>query len=220
MKTLAWIIAVTIAISVFYGQLTRGAKTPATKETASSATMDMPPMPQVIAQCASCHGEDGVSNTRYVPHLAGQRRGYLTNQLRAFHDNTRKNRGMHAVVMPLSDSSIEDVAAYYWAQGQVKRANIDSGSSVELNPKLAELVEKCDRCHEPNEYNQDAIQQYPILAGQRQEYLAHSMRDFQSKHMRDNEMMYAMTDLLIGEEVDTLATYYQNRRSAERVGRH
>ncbi len=220
MKTLTWTIAVTIAISVFYGQLTRGAKTPASKDTASSATTDVPPMPQVVAQCASCHGEDGVSNTRYVPHLAGQRRSYLMNQLRAFHDNTRSNPGMHAVAMPLRETSIEDIAAYYWAQGQVKRAATDGGSSVDLSPKLAELVEKCDRCHEPNEYNQDAIQQHPILAGQRQEYLAHEMRDFQSKHMRDNAMMYAMTDLLIGEEVDKLAAYYENRRSTERVGRH
>jgi cytochrome c553 len=219
MNTLAWIIALTIAISVFYGQLSRGANTSTTKDTASSSATKMPPMPQVVAQCASCHGKDGVSNTRYVPHLAGQRRGYLMNQLRAFHDNTRRNPGMHAVTMPLSETSIEDVAAYYWTQGQVKRADTDGGSSVNLDPKLAELVEKCDRCHEPNEYNQDAIQQYPILAGQRQEYLAHEMRDFQSKHMRDNAMMYAMTDLLIGEEVDTLAAYYENRRSANRVGR-
>jgi cytochrome c553 len=218
MKTWAWIIGLTVAIAVF-GQISHGAKTSTPKDTASTSTMDKPPTPQVTAQCANCHGEEGVSNTRYVPHLAGQRRAYLMNQLRAFHDNTRRNPGMHAVVMPLSKTSIEDVAAYYWAQGQVKRGDTDGGSSVELTPKLAELVEKCDRCHEPNEYNQDAIQQYPILAGQRQEYLAHEMRDFQSKHMRDNAMMYAMTDILIGEEVDKLAAYYENRRSANRVGR-
>lgn len=218
MKTLAWIVGLIIATSVFYGQVSRGAKT-TTKDAAPSSTTDKPPMPQVVAQCASCHGEDGVSDTRYVPHLAGQRRDYLMKQLQAFHDNTRRNPGMHAVVMPLSESSIDDVAAYYWAQGQVKRADTDGGSSVKLNPKLAELVAKCDRCHEPNEYNQDTIHQYPIIAGQRQEYLAHEMRDFQSKHMRDNAMMYAMTDLLIGEEVDQLASYYEHRRSADRVGR-
>lgn len=218
MKTLAWTIALTIAIAVFYGQWTRGANTPATEGAASSSAVEMPPMPDVVAQCASCHGEDGVSRTRYVPHLAGQRRSYLIKQLRAFHDNTRENPGMHAVAMPLGEASIEDIAAYYWAQGQVKRTDTDGGSSVELNPHLAELVAKCDRCHEPNEYNQEAIKEYPILAGQRQEYLAHEMRDFQSKHMRENAMMYAMTDLLIGEEVDKLAAYYENRRSADRVG--
>ncbi len=223
MKTMAWIIGLTAAISIFYGQLTRGANTaPTGQETASSATTETgkPPMPQVVAQCATCHGEDGVSDTRYVPHLAGQRRGYLMIQLRAFRDNTRNNPGMHAVVRPLSESAIEDTAAYYWAQGQVKRSNTDGGSSVNLDQKLTELVEKCDRCHEPNEFNKDAIQQYPILAGQRREYLAHEMRDFQSKHMRENAMMYAMTDLLAGEEVDKLATYYETRRSTMRVGRH
>lgn len=220
MKNLAWILGLMIVISVFYGKVSSGAKAPSTEETStSSRTTDRPPMPQVLSQCVSCHGEDGVSKTRYVPHLAGQRRGYLMTQLQAFHDNSRKNPGMHAVAMPLGDKLIEDVAAYYWAQGQMKTADVDGGSSVTLDPKLADLVEKCDRCHEANEYNQDAIQKHPILAGQRQEYLAHAMRDFQSKHMRENEMMYAMTDLLIGEEIDKLAAYYQNRRSAERVGR-
>lgn len=168
-------------------------------------------MPKVVAQCANCHGEHGVSNTKYVPHLAGQRRDYLISQLQSFHDNTRRNPGMHAVSMPLSDSVIEDIAAYYRAQSRVKRA-------AELDPKLAELVEKCDRCHEPSVYNREAIQTYPILAGQRREYLAHEMRDFQSKHMRENGMMYEMTEILVGEEVDKLAAYYENRRSLDRVG--
>ncbi len=219
MKTLVWIIGLAITVAVVFTQVSRGAKTSTASESVSSSTVDNSPTPEVVAQCANCHGKDGVSNIRYVPHLAGQRREYLVTQLRAFQGNMRKNPGMHAVVQPLTEKSINDIAAFYWAQGQTKRTESDGGSSVTLKPKFAELVEKCDRCHEANEFNQEAIQQYPILAGQRQEYLAHEMRDFQSKHMRENEMMYAMTDILIGEEVDKLAEYYENRRSTERVGR-
>ncbi len=216
MKFPAWLIALA-AISVF-GSVAVGA--PGQQATQAPVAAEPPPTPEIISECTNCHGETGVSDVRYVPHLAGQRRGYLRKQLNAFRDNTRTNPGMHAVVMPLDEALIDDIAAYFWAQGQQSKAAKPEGgvSPDSLDPKLAKLVEKCDRCHEPNEFNQKAIQDYPVLAGQRQEYLAHEMRDFQNKHKRDNEMMYAMTDVLIGEEIDKLASFYENRRSPQRLG--
>ncbi len=219
-KFSVWLIA--IATFAVFVKLSIGALNEKTANQAphTADVAETHPMPEVVSQCASCHGENGVSNVRYVPHLAGQRRGYLRRQMNAFRDNTRANPGMHAVVMPLDDTLISDIAAYFWAQGQHrKESDADVRVTKEsLDPKLAKLVEKCDRCHEANEYNQKAIQDHPVLAGQRQEYLAHEMRDFQNKHKRDNDMMYAMTDVLIGEEIDKLASFYENRRSQQRVG--
>ncbi len=170
---------------------------------------------------------DGVSNTRFVPHLSGQRIDYLASQLLAFKDNTRGNRPMHAVVMSLSEGLIKYVAAYFWAQGQVPRGPVgtsseetSSDSAPTLAPKLAEVVKQCDDCHEPNEKNRDVIRSYPILAGQRQEYLANEMRDFQNKHNRGNPMMTSMTELLGTADIAELAGYYANRDSSERLGRH
>ena len=36
------------------------------------------------ASCVRCHGVDGISNTKAVPHLAGQRAAYLHLELKAY----------------------------------------------------------------------------------------------------------------------------------------
>ncbi len=43
--------------------------------------------PPLVAHCAICHGENGVSQTPGVPNLAGQKRFYLTEQFRLFRAN-------------------------------------------------------------------------------------------------------------------------------------
>lgn len=43
--------------------------------------------PPLAAHCATCHGENGISQTPGAPNLAGQKRFYLTEQLRLFRAN-------------------------------------------------------------------------------------------------------------------------------------
>ncbi len=40
--------------------------------------------PALVAHCAACHGQDGISSDPNVPNLAGQQRFYLLEQLRRF----------------------------------------------------------------------------------------------------------------------------------------
>jgi cytochrome c553 len=63
--------------------------------------------------CSACHGINGVSVAQDIPNLAGQREAYLVSQLKAFRDETRKNPLMNAIAPQLSDSDIENVAAYF-----------------------------------------------------------------------------------------------------------
>ena len=62
------------------------------------------------AVCAACHGAAGVSVSDNVPHLAGQRAGYLENQLKAFKEGTRKNAIMNAMAAQLSAEDMANVA--------------------------------------------------------------------------------------------------------------
>jgi cytochrome c553 len=62
--------------------------------------------------CAACHGQNGIGIIALYPNLAGQKREYLAAQLRAFRDGSRKNPIMSPMAVHLSDSNIEDVAAY------------------------------------------------------------------------------------------------------------
>lgn len=79
-------------------------------------------MPKLAQRCVSCHGEDGRSRIATVPHLAGQQRRYLENQLRAFRDysgkddaerRTRIDPIMGHQTVILDDDAITALAAYF-----------------------------------------------------------------------------------------------------------
>src|SRR6266516_7657972 len=62
--------------------------------------------------CAGCHGANGISTTRGVPHLAAQRPGYVYLELKAYQSGARTDSTMSGVVKPLSDDALVKVAAY------------------------------------------------------------------------------------------------------------
>jgi len=64
------------------------------------------------ASCAACHGHNGIGIIPLYPNLAGQKSEYLIAQLQAFRDGSRKNPIMGPMATHLSDSDIENVAAY------------------------------------------------------------------------------------------------------------
>jgi cytochrome c553 len=63
--------------------------------------------------CLACHGVDGIGTNPQRPNLAGQKAHYLIQQLRAFRDGERVDPAMNAVAKMLSDTDIENLAAYY-----------------------------------------------------------------------------------------------------------
>jgi cytochrome c553 len=63
--------------------------------------------------CYACHGLNGVSSMSLYPNLAGQKEAYLTAQLRAFRDGSRKNPIMSLIAAHLSAAQMKDVAAYF-----------------------------------------------------------------------------------------------------------
>ena len=72
---------------------------------------------KVLAKnCAACHGETGVGTNAAWPNFAGQKAGYLVNVMKAFRGGLRKDPMMAGVVRGLSDTDINNLAAYYAAQ--------------------------------------------------------------------------------------------------------
>ena len=69
--------------------------------------------------CATCHGKTGITSNSAWPRLAGQKSGYLVNVLKSFRGGLRKDPMMGGVVRGLSDSDIENLAAFYAAQSCV-----------------------------------------------------------------------------------------------------
>ena len=65
--------------------------------------------------CQACHGMDGLSKAPDAPNIAAQIEPYIVAQLQAFKSGARKNDAMSVVTPSLSDTDIEDLAAYFAA---------------------------------------------------------------------------------------------------------
>jgi cytochrome c553 len=67
------------------------------------------------AQCAACHGNDGIAVLPEAPNLAGQKAGYTAAQLQHYRSGERKHELMTVVSQSLTDDQIADLAAWYEA---------------------------------------------------------------------------------------------------------
>ena len=76
------------------------------RQAASAARM-------AASKCIACHGANGVSANGQWPNLVGLSKSYLTEALRAYRGGARKNAMMAGMTAGLSDSDLEDAAAYY-----------------------------------------------------------------------------------------------------------
>ena len=72
-----------------------------------------PPGRAKVQACAACHGASGLSTMPDAPHLAGQPRIYLVQQMKAFRSGKRAHEVMNVVAKPLSDGDIEELAEWY-----------------------------------------------------------------------------------------------------------
>lgn len=68
---------------------------------------------QMLSTCVACHGDQGVSPNDLWPNLAGQKKGYLLNQLKEFKSGARKNELMSPIAKMLTDKQMEWLAVYY-----------------------------------------------------------------------------------------------------------
>ena len=68
---------------------------------------------RMAAQCAGCHGIDGVAKRPDVPHIAGESDIYLQAQLEAFRSGDRHHEQMTIIAQGLDDEDIGHLIAWY-----------------------------------------------------------------------------------------------------------
>jgi cytochrome c553 len=68
------------------------------------------------AACAACHGPNGIATAPDAPNLAGQPEEYLVAQLRAYRSGARKHEVMTLMAKPLTDTEIDNLAAWFALQ--------------------------------------------------------------------------------------------------------
>jgi cytochrome c553 len=71
-------------------------------------------MAQRVLACTACHGKEGrAASDGFHPRIAGKPAGYLYNQLVAFREGRRHYALMTALIDPLSDAYLRDIAAHF-----------------------------------------------------------------------------------------------------------
>jgi cytochrome subunit of sulfide dehydrogenase len=70
----------------------------------------------LAANCAACHGTNGVSVGGAIAGLAGMNKEYFVNQMKLFKEGKREATLMHQIAKGYSDAEIAALADYFAVQ--------------------------------------------------------------------------------------------------------
>jgi cytochrome c553 len=155
--------------------------------------------------CASCHGENGISQTENIPSLAGQPDQFIQWQLVYLRSGARKNEQMQPIAETISNDDIRTLGAYFASLTPPKGAP-DDNPGLSKKGAQAAAGRRCARCHTDTFAGTQAVAR---IAGQREEYLVKALHDFKAG-LRIGGGVAAMADAaypLSDEEIESLAHY-------------
>jgi cytochrome c553 len=159
--------------------------------------------------CARCHGANGISTARGVPHLAGQRPVYLHLELRAYKSGARGNDMMDGAVKYLSDDALYKVAAYY---ASLDPAQPDATSGAKAASARSDPVQAgkaaaagCAGCH--GEVGISKMPGMPSLVGLEPKYLFAAMKAYKGGQ-RKSDVMKSMLAVVSDANLKNIALYY------------
>lgn len=158
--------------------------------------------------CVACHGPAGVSANPTVPSLAGQPAQFVATQLLMYREGKRKDAQMSPFAANLSNTDLNDLAAYFAAQKLPARA-ADATTGTDAGARLARDL-NCVQCHGATLLGQQHI---PRLAGQQREYLKTQLRGFKAQTRFDMDgQMTSAAQPLSEADIDALAAYLAGMR--------
>lgn len=112
---------------------------------------------QRLKACTACHGDEGrVGTDAYYPRIAGKPERYLYNQLVHFREGRRHYPLMSALIDPLSDDYLRDIARHFARQNPpysppkrvaVPAATLERGRELVTTGDPAREIPACSECH-------------------------------------------------------------------------
>jgi cytochrome c553 len=164
-------IAHTIARLVAAGAITTSLTTTGFVTLAAAQSFD-----EKFSVCLACHGASGRSETANVPTIAAQQSQYVVIQLYMFRQGLRKAEPMNDMAKDLSDAELQQFADAI--------AKLPAGPAApDADPgrmqRGAALVNqhRCNFCHNKDFSGNESV---PRLAGQREDYLLKSLREYKA----------------------------------------
>lgn len=157
---------------------------------------------ELASGCAGCHGENGNSQDKAIPSLAGQNSAYLMAAIKAYKDKQRDNSDMQGAVEELDSKAIDRLAHYY-------ASLIPKASPTHTMEAPEILAQKCNRCHGEDGRHPDTDTK-PRIAGQRQSYMVKALLAYKTGE-RPSNLMDAMAGDLALTEIEAIAAYYAHK---------
>ncbi len=125
---------------------------------AGAAPLELPDtMAQRVLACTACHGKEGrAGSDGYYPRIAGKPAGYLYNQLLAFREGRRHYAPMTALLDPLNDAYLQQIAGHFAAialpypppqASTAAAAVLARGRTLVMDGDAALRVPACTACH-------------------------------------------------------------------------
>jgi cytochrome c553 len=131
-----------------------------------------------VALCLACHGEEGQSRLPEVPSLGAQPAAYVLIQLYLFRGRQRLVEVMNESTKDFSDDDLRTFSDYIAKLPAPKPPAGEPADAIRLERGQTLVRQyRCDFCHSPDLAGRDNV---PRLAGQREDYLVKTMREYKA----------------------------------------
>ncbi|HXX82799.1 MAG TPA: c-type cytochrome [Casimicrobiaceae bacterium] len=164
--------------------------------------------------CAACHGANGISTTKGIPNLAGQRAPYLYLELKAYKSGARSDESMTNAVKFLSNDALVKAAAYFGSLDPAQPATVSSKAApAKSDPVQAgkAAAAGCAGCH--GDAGVTKTPGMPSLVGLDQKYLVAAMKAYKSGQ-RKHDMMKNFVSALSDSDMNNIALHYALQKPA------
>lgn len=167
------------------------------------------------ASCARCHGANGISNAKGVPHLAGQRAVFLHQEMKAWKSGARGKSMMADAAKFLSDDALMKVAAWYAALDPPPPIPLAAPKAAASGPDPVSAGKAaaagCGSCH--GETGISKIPGIPSLVGLDPKYLVAATNAYKGGQ-RKHDLMKALVSGLGEADVNNIALFYAAQKPA------
>lgn len=169
---------------------------------------------QALADCARCHGGDGMGRSAATPVLAGQSEAYLLDSLRAYLANARPGGVMSLPATAAGEQLLPMLARHYAGLRRpaappaepVDAALLSAGESIAQSGLPARDVPACLGCHDGRRNPA-----YPLLFGQPADYIRAQLalfRDGKRGGSRFAHLMHNVAQGLSDDDIRAVAAYF------------
>lgn len=174
-------------------------------------------MAQRLLACTGCHGAQGRATPGgYQPRLAGKPAGYLYHQLLNFRDGRRDYGPMTALVDPLGDAYLQEIAAHFAAldlpypapqPATASAATLQRGEQLVRRGDATRGVPACNQCH--GDGMMGVAPAIPGLLGLPRDYLNAQLGAWRSGKRRAQapDCMAQVAQALSGDDIDAASQW-------------